>query len=508
MSNAQTAVKALMTYVLVIPVALMLGYMLSDPLQYSTFATVGTVLAILLFPILLRWHHPLLLLTWNMGGTMVFIKGQPEMWMLMVAISLGISIIHRALVREGTFIFVPRVVLPLLAIVAVALVTAKLTEGFGLRTFGGDVYGGKKYIFLVGAVLAYFAITAIRIPPEKAGLAVGLFYLGAMARCLGDMYHFAPAWLEPLFWIFQPTRAPEGQWEQITRLVGVTTAGNALFFFLMVKFGIRGIFLSGRPWRMIPVAVAVAMALSGGFRSALLTIALLFTIQFFLEGMHRTKLLPILTAVGIFGFVLLIPVASKLPFGFQRTLAILQLPVDPIAKHDAQHSTDWRLKLWAAVLPQVPDYLLLGKGYALSRRDYEMSGSTAIKTIDAAQQDLALAGDYHNGPLSVVMPFGLWGVAAFTWFLWAAGRVVYNAYRFGDARLRTINTFLWAVFLTNLLRFTFIYGAFHSDLLTFVGIVGLSVSLNGGAIKRLPEQVHAAEPISQFGRRITVGYVQ
>ena len=73
--------------------------------------------------------------------------------------------------------------------------------------------------------------------------------------------------------------------------------------------------------------------------------------------------------------------------------------------------------MWKALLPQVPPHLLLGKGYAISMEDFEMMGrDVAFRSVDASQQGLALAGDYHNGPLSVVIPFGIWGVIAFLWF--------------------------------------------------------------------------------------------
>ena len=64
-----------------------------------------------------------------------------------------------------------------------------------------------------------------------------------------------------------------------------------------------------------------------------------------------------------------------------------------------------------------------------------------------SSQDVAmLAGDYHSGPLFVVIPFGLCGVAALLLFLGTALRVLYHNYRFGDPALRQINAFLLAAF--------------------------------------------------------------
>ena len=36
-----------------------------------------------------------------------------------------------------------------------------------------------------------------------------------------------------------------------------------------------------------------------------------------------------------------------------------------------------------------------------------------------------LAGDYHNGPLSILMPFGMFGAIAFLWLLGAGLKVLY-----------------------------------------------------------------------------------
>ena len=45
----------------------------------------------------------------------------------------------------------------------------------------------------------------------------------------------------------------------------------------------------------------------------LLGFALLFVIQFFLEGMHRTKLLPIFAFIGLLAAVICLPMANRLP---------------------------------------------------------------------------------------------------------------------------------------------------------------------------------------------------
>jgi hypothetical protein len=102
----------------------------------------------------------------------------------------------------------------------------------------------------------------------------------------------------------------------------------------------------------------------------------------------------------------------------------------------------------------------------------------------------ALAGDYHNGPLSVIIPFGVWGALAFLWFISVGTRVLYRNWKYGDPDLKIINAFLFAGFAAHILMFMAIFGAFDNDMHFFVGYLGLGVALNGGMVARpAPEPV-------------------
>lgn len=98
-------------------------------------------------------------------------------------------------------------------------------------------------------------------------------------------------------------------------------------------------------------------------------------------------------------------------------------------------------------------------------------------------ESFELVGDYHSGPLSVILPFGIFGSIAFVWLLLAAGRVIYQNYKFGDPAFHNINIFLFAYFVVKAIFFFIIFGSLHSDLPLFLGLLGLSISLNGGVVK-------------------------
>src|ERR1041384_7819003 len=83
-----------------------------------------------------------------------------------------------------------------------------------------------------------------------------------------------------------------------------------------------------------------------------------------------------------------------------------------------------------------------------------------------------IVGDYHNGALSLYVPFGSLGVLAFVAFLIAIIRASYLNYKYGDERLRTINRFLFAYLVARAIFFFVFFGAVNSDLPFFVGVIG------------------------------------
>ena len=108
-----------------------------------------------------------------------------------------------------------------------------------------------------------------------------------------------------------------------------------------------------------------------------------------------------------------------------------------------------------------------------------MAQQSAVRGFGIQAASALVAGDYHNGPLSVLIPFGIFGFLAFLWLIGACIRLLYYFHRYGDPALQRINTFLLASFLAKIALFLFVFGAVSNDLFSFLGLVGLAVSLNG-----------------------------
>ena len=103
-----------------------------------------------------------------------------------------------------------------------------------------------------------------------------------------------------------------------------------------------------------------------------------------------------------------------------------------------------------------------------------------------------LSADYHSGPLSLILPFGIFGVIGFLWFIAAALRVLYRNCKFGNPLYLRSNRFILAFFIAKLILFFFVFGGFYSDLAIFTGLAGLSVSLNGGVARGIAASAPAS----------------
>jgi hypothetical protein len=498
MNNTPAILRSLIIYAVIVPLAVFIGYLASDPLQRSSFAYYGILALVLIFPILLRYYHPLLILSWNCSMTLFFLPGRPTLWLTMSAAGLCILLLQRAMGAVRHVNGASPVTWSLICLTGVILFTAKMT-GLGLRSMGSsDVYGGRHYVYLLGAIVGYFAISGLRIPPERANLYVGLFFLSGLTASIGDLIPVIPGPLRIIFWFFPANSyyfGNEMAGVRGMRLGGAMATSLALYSFMMAKYGIRGIFLSGKKWRIMVFLLSLVFALLSGFRSHLIIVTLIFAVQFYLEGMQRTKLLPIFAFCGISMAVLIIPFVSHLPFAAQRALSFLPLQIDSVARQDAEGTWEWRMEMWKSLLPQIPQHLLLGKGFAVSKMDYDLlSGSDAaihVGSSFAENQYMALAGGYHNGPLSVILGFGIWGCIAMIWFWVASLQTLYRNYRYGDPALRTVNMFLLIAFSARILMFAAIDG----DMVNYCGLLGLGVSLNGGACPPVPQSAPAVNKL-------------
>lgn len=503
MPSDTSAARSLIIYAICLPLAIFLGFLLTDPLDKANDVTFAILFLVLLLPLLFRWYHAWLITMWNMAVTFILIPGLLPGWMPMMCIAFMIAMGHYILNPQRAFLKAPSVTWSLIVLGLVVAITAKFRGGIGFRAFGDESVGGKRYLFIWVAIIGYFALISQAVPPEKRKRYATLFLLAGATAALAD----AADTLGPAFhflYIFFPSgnsssnaiRGPEAM-QSLERFGGVANACVAVIYALVARYGIQGIINLRKIWRPIVFVSVLALTAFGGFRSILISAVLTLILVFYFEGLMRSRLMPIAVLAIVLVGGLTVTFSERLPLPVQRCLAFLPVKINSAARLSAETSTEWRLEIWQYLLPQIPQYLLLGKGLTFDANDmasYITLGNAQVGGVVGG--GFTVAGDYHSGPLSLIIPFGIWGTLAFFWFLWASVKVLWKNYKYGDPEIRTINTLLLSYFTCKIIVYFLIFGGFYSDLEMFIGIVGFSITLNGGVATPVPAGLE--ETVQQF----------
>jgi hypothetical protein len=490
--------RVLIGYAVAIPLALFLGYLVATP-DMTSVAVVGMVLSFLALPLIIQWNHALLIFFWNSAFIAGFLPGSLQLWTIFAVLTFGMGVVHKVMGHKN-FIRAPELTKPILLLAAVVLLTAKLRGGLGMRVLGSGSFGGKNYFYILAAVLGYFALTSQSLSIAKGARAVKWFFLSGLTFGMTNVVYLLGPTFYFLFY-FVSLDFVYGQagadWTQdvVKRLGGLAPSANSLICFVLVRWGLRGVVDFTKPWRLALLLVAVAAGFFSGFRSNVAFMGILLLVQFVVEGLWKTYLMPVLVLLGILCLAPVLLFANRMPVAVQRSMAFLPVNIDPSVRMEAMNSSEWRYQMWGAVLPEVPKYLLIGKGYSIDPVDLYLTETASHAGLISGYEGAMLSGDYHNGPLSVLMPFGAFGAIAFLWMMVAGIKALQRNRLYGDPKLKLINDFFLAYFVTQCLFFFFVFGALNSQLSVFLGVLGLSVSLNGGVCrKKAPKAVSA--PIS------------
>ncbi len=128
MANRINIPKSDLVLGLSLPLAVLIGYFLAEPMEVSSVALVVAVLGTLCIPLILRWHY--LVLCWQAALDPVVLPGRASMWALMAFVSLLFAILALAVNPISQLIVVPSIIRPLLVLAVVVIVTGLLTGGF------------------------------------------------------------------------------------------------------------------------------------------------------------------------------------------------------------------------------------------------------------------------------------------------------------------------------------------------------------------------------------------
>src|SRR5690242_17945953 len=103
MANTINIPKTHVIMGLSLPLAILIGYFLAEPMELGSVAVVVVVLSVLCVPLMLRWYYPMLVFCWNAALCPVFLPGHPPLWTLLAFGGLLIAVLSRAVNANAKF---------------------------------------------------------------------------------------------------------------------------------------------------------------------------------------------------------------------------------------------------------------------------------------------------------------------------------------------------------------------------------------------------------------------
>ena len=343
----------------------------------------------------------------------------------------------------------------------VLLLTASV-RGFGLRVFGSESWGGMAYIqlFITAGLLLVsdsvtlttrqwrYTIVAMLFMSALPGLAQMVFQFSGGR--IYYQYNFIGAAVPTLLGTLQESQREGG----VVRYSMLGMFAQNLFAMGIVLFPFR------RGYRVAVVflvAMSIVMSMFSGFRSSLLSTVGVLVFYILLQSKRPIRGLVIMGAVCLLLLMILMPFARHLPMAMQRTLSFLPfVDVSMEARMDGFGSTLWRIEIWKQAWKQIPDYLLIGKGLAISPAD--ISAMTEMR-LDSVTRAL-MSHIYHNGPLGLLLDLGVIGLIVGSAFLIISSLEFWQrlSMPFEDALLRRAYCFYTAYYLYHAVNFFLIFG--------------------------------------------------
>src|ERR1044071_2373715 len=92
---------------LCLPLAVLLGYFLAEPLETSSLAVVVLVMTVLCVPLLMKWHHPMMVLCWNAFVSPAFFPGRLDISILAASVGFFFAVLNRSVDPYRKLINVP-----------------------------------------------------------------------------------------------------------------------------------------------------------------------------------------------------------------------------------------------------------------------------------------------------------------------------------------------------------------------------------------------------------------
>lgn len=285
-------------------------------------------------------------------------------------------------------------------------------------THEGDAQiGGKEYVWCIACIFCYLFLSVLPLKYDGVVRLLKVAFWISLPMLLLSAVKVA---LLGAGLSGESTLSSAGT----SRYMGMVGIGNALYTFILCKYGIMGIVCSPIKF-LIMCGGGLCVALSG-FRTHMMVCAFVYVVTQLLHRQLCVAMLPL-----VCGYVLMCYLAgnqylSDLPFGVKRVLASIP-GLDEIDRRvtlNAEGSLEWRYLLWDLAMNPSTGYIkdyVWGDGFGYSKAALKQAHLLYMRGKMIGDMDhlqYARQGMWHNGNITAIHRIGYVGyVMLIVWTL-------------------------------------------------------------------------------------------
>lgn len=400
----------------------------------------------------------------NSSLTLPQLQGKLNLFHLAVAL-LGVVVVVRYAYDKTVPIFWSSAHAWLLAFGAVIAMTI-FFRGVGLRVLGGSEWGGMFYIQLFLTMSLVFTLPRLTLAIQAWRPTLVLSLLAAFLPAIATLLVFQSGFFAATLGGFIQTDAQvqfaiDAQEKGgLVRYTGFGSAGQSLFNAILLFFPVPVLFSPKGIIGLIGLLISFVFVGFSGYRTAFLSMfGTLGILMVWVRAFTLSKIILSLVALSLI-YTGLIFFTPSLPPTVQRMVSFIPgVDVAEYVDHDAYSTMDWRFQLWMRGIQLIPQYWVVGKGYAFSGRDIEFALDQASGVFDPTEWAVVNCS-FHQGILSLLVGLGLPGlVTGLTMFvLFVRRHVLFLKEAWVSAPLRLCHQVMTAFLFFGLIKYIFIYG--------------------------------------------------
>ena len=358
------------------------------------------------------------------------------------------------------------------------LVTVFLRNPVGTRALGSEMVGGKPYLDVITALLAFWVLQHVTISAKETKWIPWLMAAGSTTvtflGVLTQRFTFLVPIIAPLYSginvgaYMAEQRGDAYDETRQSALFGFASLAGVLMAFTRPLY----LFLFLRPfWSLLMYGTIVAIFLSG-FRTGIVYIAVITLLSsYFYAGLKDVLRLSIIMLLGVMMLIFLQSSGFPIHPAAQRALSFIPGPWDPDVVAGAQESSEWRFEMWQIAL-ESKEYIknkILGDGFGFSAYELNLQLQAAWGGqgyLDRGKTETQLVtGAFHSGPISAIRYVGVVGLVIFTLFLVVCARYAWKLIRQATGTpFFPLAVFVGVPLIYKPFCYLFVFGAFEGDL--------------------------------------------